>query len=404
MPLRYTGLGEVAAAFDLVGFELRHDPNVPLDCQNASEYEASLRIDVLDRSPQNIQAMIDYSRGIALACLERSGDQVRYISTEQTVRDMDLIRLLLGESKISYLGVAGGPWLGAHYATAFPRRVDRFLFDSSVDFTTTWYHAFNLAPAAFEKRFVDFLGWMARYDGHYGYGTTVKSARARWEARRAHLVTHPLKISETFTLTAGNFDNGAIAGLYTSAQFPDLARVLSVIEHFETATTEDKALIERVLGPSPYFDPAPLAAFYSLMCNDTPWPRGGEHYVKLSDRLGAKYPFLGYGWLLQPCGFWPYRSNTQQPITGEGLPTVLMINAVDDPSTPYPGALAAHRNFENSRLVTVTDNGDHGQFGFGNQCVDQIGTRFLVGGQAPGRDVTCKGSPMPVPTGTPIVR
>ncbi|MGI5183684.1 alpha/beta hydrolase [Dactylosporangium sp. CA-152071] len=399
LPTQYSALGPLAATYDLIGFDMRHDPRTPLDCQNRAEYEASLRIDVLDRSKQNIQAMLDYSRGIAEACLRRSGDQIRYINTEQVVNDMDLVRQLLREQKISYLGVSAGPWLGAHYATRFPQRVDRFLFDGSVDFATTWYHAFNLAPGAFEERFVDFLGWLATHDGHFGYGATAGAARSRWEARRADLVSHPLRISDTFTLTAGNLDNGTIGSLYVSAQFPDLGRALAAIERLDTATDADKAVIERVFGPSPYFSPGPLAAFYSLMCNDTPWPRGGQHYVELSDRLGARYPFMGYGWLLQPCAYWPFPPNATRPVDG-GIPaTILMVNSAHDPSTPYPGALDAHRLLKRSRMVTVTGNGDHGQFGVGNRCVDDIGLRFLVEGVAPRTDTTCQGLPLPGPTG-----
>jgi pimeloyl-ACP methyl ester carboxylesterase len=42
-----------------------------------------------------------------------------YINTEQTVRDMDLIRHLLGDEKLNYIGYSYGTWLGAWYAGRF---------------------------------------------------------------------------------------------------------------------------------------------------------------------------------------------------------------------------------------------------------------------------------------------
>jgi hypothetical protein len=74
-----------------------------------------------------------------------------------------------------------------------------------------------------------------------------------------------------------------------------------------------------------------------------------------------------------------------------------MINSERDPATPIEGARRAHRNFANSRLVTVQNDGNHGQYGSGNTCVDQIGTTFLLTGEAPATDTTCAGAPMPKP-------
>ncbi len=397
MPLSIKrGAPKVAEAYDLIGFDPRGvGRSTRIQCQTAEEYAAFLAIDVRDRSRDNIRAMLDTSRDIAVKCRKRSGELLRYINTDQTVRDMDLIRQVLGEPKISYLGYSAGTWLGSHYATTFPRRVDRFVLDSSVQFTTSWYNSFNWQPLGFERRFTDFMAWLARYDSVYHYGTTAKAARARWEARRAALQRKPLEVSDTFTLRPGNLDSGVAGVMYVAAAFPDLAAALAALEHFDAATPAEKELIEAVFGS--FFDASLYAVFFAVTCNDTLWPRDPGHYVRLSDRLGRRYPLLGYSWIEQPCAFWPYRAPEPQRVDGAGLPTVLMINSTHDPATPYEGAQLAHRAFRNSRFVTVRNDGDHGQFASGNACVDEIGTRFFVDGVAPRRDTTCEGLPLPGP-------
>lgn len=76
-----------------------------------------------------------------------------------------------------------------------------------------------------------------------------------------------------------------------------------------------------------------------------------------------------------------------------------MLNSVHDPATYHEGAVRAHRALRNSRLVTVTGDGDHGQYQNKNACVDGIVDRCLLRGKAPARDTTCAGKPLPVPAG-----
>ncbi|MFE9745453.1 alpha/beta hydrolase [Saccharothrix saharensis] len=84
--------------------------------------------------------------------------------------------------------------------------------------------------------------------------------------------------------------------------------------------------------------------------------------------------------------------------TGKGVPPVLMVQSERDPATPLEGAQRAHRNFAGSRMLTVTDEGDHGIYGFGNPCVDEVAEAFIVDGVVPPHDVTCPGTPLPDPT------
>jgi pimeloyl-ACP methyl ester carboxylesterase len=80
------------------------------------------------------------------------------------------------------------------------------------------------------------------------------------------------------------------------------------------------------------------------------------------------------------------------------VPPVLIVQSVHDPATPIEGARRAHEAFENSRMLTITDEGDHGIYAGGNVCADTVVEKYLVDGIVP-EDSTCPGMPLPVPAG-----
>ena len=57
----------------------------------------------------------------------------RIITTENAARDMDLMRAVLGDERLHYLGYSYGTLLGAVYANLYPDRVGRLVFDGAVD-------------------------------------------------------------------------------------------------------------------------------------------------------------------------------------------------------------------------------------------------------------------------------
>ncbi|MCM2423411.1 alpha/beta fold hydrolase [Streptomyces sp. RKAG293] len=119
---------------------------------------------------------------MAADCRRRSGDLARYITTDQTVRDMDLFRSLLGVRRITYYGPSYATMIGAYYATEFPQRVERVVLDSNIAFTGSWEAFMTGQPMSFQRRFEqDFLPWLALHDSVYHYGTTAAAAKAHWE-------------------------------------------------------------------------------------------------------------------------------------------------------------------------------------------------------------------------------
>ncbi|MFI9723210.1 alpha/beta hydrolase [Streptomyces sp. NPDC052396] len=388
----------VGAAYDVVSFDQRGvGRSSKATCQTDAEMTDFLAHDYRDRSAAAIRRVLDNSRKLAADCAKRSDGLLPYITTEQTVRDMDLFRSLLGERKISYYGPSYATMIGAYYATLFPQRVERAVLDSNIAFNGSWQDFETGQPKSFQRRFEqDFLPWLAKYDGIYHYGKTAAQAKANWERQRAALSKKPLT-DGSVTIGANQFDNATINAVYEAQNFPMLASSLSAFGHWKSATPKEKGTAEALAAN---YGTGFLAEYFSVTCADTSWNRSTDYWIKRSAKDNAQLPLAGARELSfsAVCANWPTATAPKVKVTGAGLPATLMLNSVHDPATYYEGAARAHRALHNSRLVTVTGDGDHGQYQNGNSCVDHVVEDYLLNGKAPAHDITCKGKPLPVPT------
>jgi pimeloyl-ACP methyl ester carboxylesterase len=400
---------------EVLGFDPRGTgESSKLTCADGTQIGANL--DARDRGKDNLDLILDSTQLMAKYCQVSSGELGRYVNTEQTVKDLDLLRVLLGREKVSWIGYSAGTWMGAYYATYFPNRVDKFVFDSNTEFTASWQASFEQQPLGFERRFrEDFLPWVATYDNVYHLGATPEDVRQTYERLRATLAESPTP-APTGNVGPNQFDTLIVKALYNKRTFPALAAAIAAMGQIVEAAAnavatpdvqESRTVLAhylqefevspRRLGPQPVAADAFEATFNAITCNDTSWRRDWNALLSDSYEMGVKYPLLGWGWLEQPCAFWNRPSLTMPTPTGKGVPPVLMVQSAHDPATPIEGAQRAHSAFAGSRLLTVTNEGDHGVYAGGNACVDAVVEAFVVDARVPDDDVTCAGLPLPTP-------
>ncbi|GAA1196324.1 TAP-like protein [Prauserella alba] len=417
-PLRLAGQDRLREHQDVIGFDPRgtgHSTNIT--CGGAIGTGDSL--DPRDRSRENLKLILDATEYAADSCQLKSGELGPLINTFQTTHDMDLLRSLLGREKINWVGYSAGTWLGAHYAQRFPEHTGRFVLDSATEFTTTWQRSFDWQPLGFERRWrEDFLPWMAKYDEQYGFGDSGERARQTYEQVRAALAEKPVELDGE--KVGPNELDSAIAGmLYSKAAFPSLAEYLVSLreltgEKMRTASPTALDNVRKLLantkarGPQPLvvdnghgaqqYDDAYDASFWTIPCNEGPWYGNRMTATWQSELMGREWPLLGWGWLIQPCIFWKGKPIDLPEMDGEGVPPTLIVQSEHDPATPIEGARRAHENFEGSRMITVTDEGDHGIYAGDNPAVDEVVEDYLVDGIVP-EDQSIPGAPLPTPDG-----
>ncbi|MGW4208507.1 alpha/beta hydrolase [Lentzea sp. NPDC004789] len=385
LPLVYLNRPKLSENAEIIGIDVRGTgASSNVTCGNVDTVGVT---DPRDRSRANLDLLYGAIELQAKFCQTKSGEFGRYVTTDQTVKDLDLLRQLLGRKKVSWVGYSGGTWLGAYYATYFPKTLDKIVLDSNAEFTGPWQPVFDDWGMGFERRFrVDFLPWVAKYDNVYHLGKTGEEVRQAYERTRAALAKQPVSRPEG-TYYPVSLDNVLIGAQYSKSAFAEAAQVLA-----ELAGTAQPRLAAQASYPD-----AQSATAYSILCNDTPF-RGDRRYLEQDGtRDGAKWPLVGYYQVMAPCAFWDRPNVNLKHPDGVGVAPTLMVQSVRDPATPLEGARKAHRNFNNSVLLTVEDEGDHGIYGLGNRCVNDIVERYLVDGVTPAKDLTCPGVPLPAP-------
>ncbi|HET6291602.1 MAG TPA: alpha/beta hydrolase [Amycolatopsis sp.] len=391
-PTMFRGQEKLREHQDIIGIDVRGTgKSANVTCRGA--VDVIRQLDPRDRDPRNLDQILANAEHAAKSCRHAGGELGPLITTYQTIRDFDLLRALLGREKINWVGYSGGTWLGAHYAQRFPQRTGRFVLDSSTEFTTDWQQTFDHQPVGFERRWrQDFLPWMARYDAKYHFGTSGEEVRQTYERVRYALSRNPMEGNGPMEL-----DTAIIYLLYKKATFPVLADLLVKVRNAmenPRAKAEAKAAVEAAGD----FSDAQDATFWNTVCGEGKFTGTRGSRIRESQRNLDRGLLLAGGGVLNAsvCLFWDKEPRPLPKLDGKGVPPVLIVHSEHDPATTIEGARRAHAKFANSRMLTVTGEGDHGLYADGNPAVDEIVNAYLVDGVVPA-DQSVPGMPLPVP-------
>ncbi|MGC4938693.1 alpha/beta fold hydrolase [Kribbella sp. DT2] len=124
----------VRDAYDVIGFDPRGiGKSTPVTCDLTTEQQGTGSIPPYARDSAAVAKHAALVQQIAKQCAtSKTSWMLPHISAANTARDMDSIRVALGEPKISYAGASWGTYLGAVYTTMFPQRSDRIVLDSNL--------------------------------------------------------------------------------------------------------------------------------------------------------------------------------------------------------------------------------------------------------------------------------
>ncbi|MGW6446473.1 alpha/beta hydrolase [Lentzea sp. NPDC055074] len=395
LPMIYLNRPKLSDNAEIYGIDVRGTGGS--DNVTCGNYQHRLATDWRDRSKANLDLIYGGMELQAKFCQTKSGELGRYITTEQTVRDLDLLRQVLGKKKVSWIGYSGGSWMGAYYATYFPKTLDKVVLDSNTEFTESWQKVFDNLPPGAELRFrTDFLPWVAKYDSVFGLGRTAEEVRQKYESTRARLAEQPVTLPDGTVVTPVLLDALIFTGLYSKGSFEGTAQLFAYLAQPGALTTA---------APKHYPDSL-MGTQMSILCNDTPFRGDRKSLEREGNASVKKYSLVGGYQITGPCAWWDRPDVNLKRPNGKGMDSALMVQSVRDPATPLAGAQRAHAKFANSRMLTVEDEGDHGLYGFGNECVGDVVESYLVDGVVPAKDLSCPGVPLPAPgesTANPLV-
>lgn len=385
---------EVRDRYDLIGFDPRGvGASSPISCGLT---DAEQNIDRPYR-PETFPSDVSWARTVADKCREKAGSVLPHITTRNTARDMDAIRAVLGERKISYLGYSYGTYLGAVYSQMYPERTDRFVLDSGVDPQRIWRGMIQVWATEAEPAFARWTGWAAERSAEYGLGDTPKAVSDTFWGLVARADREPIDFEGQ--KIDGDMIRAARGVFFYPAQAsPLVAALKAAAEGRPQPAGADSASLKRLLtGERAAAEPASdngTAVFWAVVCGDTgSWPRYTEQYERDAAKDKVKYPLYGdFASNVKPCAFWDRPVEAATPMKKKA--NVLTVQNEWDSQTPLTSGEGLHRALKGSRMVLVAGGEGHGVYLTDPaSCADAQVNAYLTTGRLPGEDVTCQNGP-----------
>ncbi len=386
--------GRVGDRYDWIGFDPRGvGASTPrLSCD--AHYAAGPRPRFAPPTKATVATWLGRSAAYAAACGAAGGALLDHMTTEDSAKDMEYLRLALHAPRISYYGYSYGTYLGQVYATLFPSRVDRMVLDSNVDPRRVWYAANLDQDVAFQRTIERFFAWVARADPTYHLGATTAEVEQHYAQTAQTLagspaggVIGPDELADT-VLEAG----------YVTAEYPAIAGAWA-----DLVAGDPTRLIDEWRAIDSPEDDNGYAVYLAVECTDASWPRAFSSWERDADRIDGAASFETWPntWFNMPCRTWPAPPHTPVAIDGAAVPPALLVDETLDAATPYEGSLEVRSRFPRARLLAEPGGLSHADTLSGNSCVDGTIARYLDDGGLPARkagrqaDATCAPTPPP---------
>lgn len=349
-------LGPIIATRDLIVFDQRGTGlSSPLHCEALKEGE--------EPSPRAV-----------MRCAEQIGERRGFYTTQETVADIEAIRIAGGYEKLVLYGTSYGTKVALAYAEEHPSHVEALVLDSIVSLQgpePLHLDTFAAVPGVLRRvcafhgcahitpnPVADLHRLIARMHGH-----SIRGAAFDGRGRR-----HTIHISseDLLAILIGGDLNPILRAEYPAA--------------FRAAAQGETALLARLLAhggneeePEQLGDPAfdtPL--YYATVCEEEPFPwnraasaqkrlaEGRAKLASLPERAFA--PFTASDAFafseMAECADWPF-SRPAPPRFEGALPAVptLIVSGAEDLRTPTAGARAVAAQIPGSHLLIVPNTG-----------------------------------------------
>jgi pimeloyl-ACP methyl ester carboxylesterase len=373
---------------------------------------SSLHYAVSDSPTRQLEIADAMNAAVMRACWERHGDLGRFVGTGLVARDLEQIRIALGEDELTGYLVSYGTGIGQTYAAMFPGSVGRLILDGTEyvrdhrlrggfgwtaldNATDAWRDGFlgeciNAGPdhcalaRPRDGKPVTLSDLETRMD------TLMKSLAARpvpgyLEARGPTLVTYSLLVDAFY------------GAMYNPRSWPTLAQTLYELEAgnstLAASTLERSWQYDPALPCSP--DPMPasdLELGTLVICADSydaPGPDDLEWWLSLWGNMTSKSWIAGNSrfYNVLPCRhfltYWPdpvgvYRGDLNQTLKHP----VLLIAETYDPATPLRnGRRLLQEMGANARLIA------HHGYGHSSRdtssCTESLAKAYILNGTLP---------------------
>lgn len=352
------------ANFNLVSFDPRGvGASDPVNCTNAAGMRALVALNPAPTTSRQISQVVNGVKAYVNGCKRETPSFIlNNVSTLNTVRDLERLRIALGHGKLNYFGFSYGTYIGELYVKLYPQNFRTIVLDGVVDPALSTTASDTQQAIGFENDLKDFYRWCptnatCKAELPKGAKASLDRLLARFQKGgtvKAHLA--PI-YGGTVNINYGVLTTAVAASLYSSQQWPDLAKaiasasrgngnLLAAIAYSYAGLQQDGTYTNMT------------AANTATNCEDNRAPSTISEYQSLAKKMSKAAPVFGASeaWGTLACTYWPVKpKGSPAAIANHGSSSILVIGSTGDPATPYSGA--QHVAKELGRAVLLTRDG-----------------------------------------------
>lgn len=376
----------------VIGFDPRGvGQSTGVRCLTDAELDLYAFPDTTPDTPEEEELLDKAGSAMADACIAKYGEDLLHYSTENTARDMEMIRRAMGLATIDYLGVSYGTYLGGVFATLFPESFSAMVLDAAFDPQGDTPEQEVLTQAeGFEKAMNNWIEWCE--DAESSCAFAAADVGKRYDDLYTSLDESPVPNADGRIGNQSVLSLATVSALYSRDAWPLLASALASAEEGDPAGLFSLADNYNERDSDGTYSNSDSAGFAIRCASGFNWevPKDPEALLK---KLFEVAPRFSRDTEASDLASSYCEGVARRPdifaIGYRGDAPVIVIGGTDDPATPFRWSEEMTANMgPNAVLVTFEGEG-HGQV-LGSDCIDGIIGDFFGEGTVPDEGQTCQ--------------
>lgn len=400
------------AKFDIVGFDPRGvGGSQPVKC---SRELLDRRPSAYPRNQAEFDQLATYNEELRQDCRRRSGPVFDHADTLGVVRDMDALRVALGERKINYFGHSYGTLIGEQYAELFGDRIRSMALTANVDHSLGAREFLVSSARTAEDSFHQFVRWCGRSPSCALYGRNVT---ALWDALLARADRGELRDpgQPGQVLTAKDITLTAFKRFYG----PDWSELAAYLAELDAQRPQRAQRLQRPVGAAAVTErqsaPGGKASattgessettgestaettaepFHAVFCQD--WrirPKDYREFARLTRAELRAAPHMRgsprvHAAVAGCIGRPDQVNNPQHRLNITKAPKILLLHSRHDPANNHTWVTEVHRQTRRTTVLLTYEGAGHSVYGR-SDCTRGAVDRYLTTLKAPADGSSC---------------
>jgi len=371
-------LGSIFERFDIVGWDPRGiGQTARLACDALGGDFPTVVIDPTNGFDDEIaEQEAEFAR--VVDCAAESGPIVDHLGTVNVARDLEQVRIALGDEPLNYLGLSYGTQVGWVYATLFGESVRSMILDGAVPGGAISADDFAAQLAAFERTF-DYFDEICDREP-----TCIQAEEGLAEAVERiaeELDQDPVELLDGSLFGEAEFRQAVLFSLY---QRPDSIGALLSTWIDDIDNGDANGLIGLLGTGASNSTPG---GYQAVLCADGgAFPGADGQVADFEATLAASETFGILGEIVR-CDLWEGDVEQLPAIDSSAAPTIVVIGNTFDAATPFEDAVLLDEQLADSVLLTV-DGGGHTAT-LDDPCAIDIAISYFNDLIAPELDMVC---------------